>query len=114
MKVLSPLRHGIIDYGTVIVFALAPMVLGLDGMAATISYLLAVVHLMMTMLTDMPLGFFKLILMRFHSGVEMLVGPSLLAGALFLPQLFSGGEVFFIVSGIAIFLVWLLSNYHHS
>jgi hypothetical protein len=111
MKIISDTTHGILDYVTVALFALAPVVLGLTGTAALISYALAVIHLTMTVLTDMPLGVIKLIPMKLHSIVEMLVGPVLVVGALALPMLFAGGQAFFIAAGVVIFAVWLLSHY---
>ncbi len=111
MKVISDTTHGILDYATVGLFALAPSVLGLTGTAALISYALAGIHLAMTVLTDMPLGVIKVIPMKLHALVELLVGPTLVIGALALPALFAGGQTFFMAAGVLIFVVWLLSNY---
>jgi hypothetical protein len=111
MKILSDTAHGILDYVTVAVFALAPSLLGLTGTAALISYALAVIHLAMTVLTDMPLGVIKIIPLKLHALVELAVGPVLVVGALGLPSFFAGGQAFFVAAGVAIFLVWLLSNY---
>jgi hypothetical protein len=51
LKIISDEIHAALDYVTVVVFALAPTVIGLAGLAAIISYVLAVVHL------DYPCGF---------------------------------------------------------
>jgi hypothetical protein len=111
MKIISDKTHGILDYVTAALFALAPGVLGLTGTAALISYALAGTHLIMTVLTDMPLGIVKIIPMRLHALVEMLVGPILVIGALALPNLMVGGRGFFIIAGLGIFVVWMLSLY---
>ncbi len=111
MKIISDKIHGTLDYITVAVFALAPSVLGLTGTVALISYALAVIHLAMTVLTDMPLGIVKIIPLKLHALVELVVGPVLVVGALALPMLFSGGQAFFVVAGVAILAVWLLSSY---
>jgi len=111
MKIISDTTHGILDYVTVALFALAPSVLGLTGTAALISYALAVIHLAMTVLTDMPLGIIKIIPIKLHALVELVVGPVLVLGALALPMLFAGGQTFFMAAGVVIFAVWLLSNY---
>jgi murein L,D-transpeptidase YcbB/YkuD len=60
---------------------------------------------------DNALGLVKIIPMRLHALVEMLVGPTLLAVALLAPSLVMGAQGFFIASGIAICAVWLLSDY---
>jgi hypothetical protein len=111
MKVISATTHGILDYLTVAIFLLAPGLLGLGGVAALLSYGLAVIHLVITLLTDMPLGPVKLIPMTLHAFVEMLVGPALVASALLLPAIFGSGREFFLVMGSVIFAVWLSSDY---
>jgi uncharacterized membrane protein len=111
MKVISDKMHGTLDYITVAVFAVMPSVLGLTGTAALISYALAVIHLAMTVLTDMPLGIVKIIPLKLHALVELVVGPVLVVGALALPTLFSGGQAFFVAAGVAILAVWVLSSY---
>ena len=111
MKIISDTTHGVLDYVTVVLFALAPSLFGLTGTAALISYALAVIHLAMTVLTDMPLGVIKVIPIKLHALVELVVGPVLIIGALALPTLFAGGQAFFVAAGVVIFAVWLLSNY---
>ena len=112
MKIISDTAHGILDYLTVAIFALAPGILGLTGVAALVSYALAAIHLAMTLLTNMPLGVFKIIPMRLHALVEMLVGPVLVVAAL-VPTLLGDKREFFLVMGLVILVVWLLSSYGH-
>jgi hypothetical protein len=111
MKVISDTAHGILDYLTVAIFALAPSILGLTGFAALVSYALAAIHLIMTLLTNMPLGVVKIIPMRLHALVEMLVGPVLVVAALVLPTILGNKREFFLVMGLVILAVWLLSSY---
>lgn len=110
MKVLSHTTHGIVDYATVAMFALAPTILGFAGLAAIVSYALAVIHFLMTALTGMPLGIFEIIPFKLHATVELLVGPTLIAGAWTLPSIFAGGQIFFTIAGAAILLVWVSSE----
>lgn len=111
MKILSDTTHGILDYLTVALFVLAPSLFGFTGTAAIISYALAGIHLAMTLFTNMPLGIIKIIPMKLHAFVEMLVGPVLVIGALAVPALVTGGRAFFIAAGLVICAVWLLSHY---
>ena len=111
MKVISDTTHGILDYLTVAIFALAPSLLGFGGVAALISYCLAVIHLAMTLLTDMPLGPVKLIPVTLHAIVEVMVGPVLIVAALLLPAIFDGGRQFFLAMGCVILAVWFLSGH---
>jgi len=111
MKIISNTTHGILDYVTVAIFALAPSLLGFGGVAALLSYALAAVHLAMTLLTDMPLGPVKLIPINLHALVEMVVGPVLILAALLLPAIFAGGREFFVAMGFVILAVWFFSAY---
>lgn len=111
MKIISDQMHGVLDYVTVIIFALAPSVLGFAGVAAVVSYALAIIHLAMTLATNMPLGVVKLVPMKLHSIVELVVGPVLLVGGLLAPTLTTASRTFFVVMGVVIFAVWLLSSY---
>jgi len=111
MKIISDTTHGALDYLTVAIFALAPSLLDFGGVAALLSYGLAVIHLAMTLLTDMPLGPVKVIPMALHAFIEMIVGPVLILATLLLPGIFDGGREFFLTMGFVIFAVWLLSGY---
>ena len=106
---LSPRTHGIIDYVSVAVFALAPVVLGLDGVPATLSYALAAIHLLMTVLTAFPFGVVGRIPFRLHGTVELAVGAVLVA----LGALFFGGTPrwFYVAMGLVILAVWALTEY---
>jgi len=113
MKIISSEIHAALDYLTVIIFALAPMVIGLTGTAAIISYALAVVHLSMTLVTDMPFSLVKIVPIKLHALVEFTVGPVLVIGGLLL-ELPTPARTFFVAMGIIIFAVWLLSSYARS
>ncbi|WP_412069254.1 hypothetical protein [Rubrivirga sp. IMCC43871] len=106
---LSPRLHGVIDYVAVALFALAPSLLGLDGLAATLSYALAAIHLLMTLATAFPLGVVALVPFRLHGTVELAVGGALvLAGVL----AFDGAaQGFFVAMGAVILAVWAATTY---
>jgi hypothetical protein len=111
VKIISDQMHGVLDYITVIIFAIAPSLIGLTGVAAVVSYVLAIVHFSMTVTTNMPLGVVKLIPIKLHAIVELIVGPVLLVGGLAAPALSTDSRTFFVVMGAVIFAVWLLSSY---
>ena len=113
MKILSPTQHGYLDYLTVVIFLLAPSLIGLTGLAETIAYLLAGIHLAMTLVTDFPLGVVKKLPFSIHGWVERVVGPVLVL----LPFAFGfegAGKAFYIVIGIVIILVGLLTDYQQT
>ncbi len=110
MKILSPKIHGYLDFLTVIFFAVAPTVLGFDGLPAYISYALAVIHLGLTLITAFPKGIIGIVPFSVHGGIELIVSIVLLM----LPFILGFAETprnFFVGIGVVIFVVWLLSNY---
>lgn len=112
MNVLSPRNHAAIDYMTIVLFAVAPLVLGLDGAAATISYVLAAAHAAVTLATPPPVGFLRLLPMRLHGGIEVVVGALLVAGPWLLGDTFDGNDrTFFTVVGLVILAVWVVTHY---
>jgi hypothetical protein len=59
----------------------------------------------------MPLGAIKVIPMRLHALVEMLVGPVLVVAVLVLPTILGEKREFFLIMGLVISVVWFLSSY---
>ncbi len=112
MNRISPRLHGYLDYVTVVVFLLAPTLIGLTGLPAQLAYALAGIHLVMTLLTDFPLGVAKLIPFPMHGWIERAVGP-LLVLASFLPGFATDttAQVFYLVMGVVIIAVGLLTDY---
>lgn len=78
MKITSPTLHGCLDYVTVVLFLVAPTLVGLSGIAGTLSYTLAAIHLGMTLATDFSLGEVKVIPFAIHGWVERVVGLALI------------------------------------
>lgn len=112
MRILSPRIHGYLDYLVVALLLLAPSIFGFVGVAATICYVLAVVQFGMSLLTAYPLGAVKVIPFPVHGGIEFATSIFLVAS----PWLFNfahyrGEQLFFVISGIALFLVWMVTNY---
>jgi hypothetical protein len=114
MKIITKQMHAVLDYATVTAFLVAPTLFGLTGLAALLSYALAAIHFAMTAFTNMPGGLVKLIPLKLHAIVEMLVGPVLIVLALALPQFSAAERYFFIAAGVAIVAVWVLSEYDRA
>jgi hypothetical protein len=113
MKIISSTQHGYLDFLTVILFLVAPTIIGLTGVAGTIAYALAGIHLAMTLVTDFPLGVTKLVPFSIHGWVERVVGPTLVLLPFILG--FEGSaKVFYIVIGLVIILVGLLTDYQRT
>ena len=113
MKKLTATQHGYLDYATVLLFLAAPTLLGLTGFAGTFAYVLAVIHLAVTLLTNFPLSIYKLIPFHIHGWIERGVGPVLVL----VPFVFGfdGAAVgFYVVVGIVIILVGLMTDYGNN
>jgi hypothetical protein len=112
LKAIKAKEHGFLDYSVVLMFLAAPSILHFSNLPALISYNLGGIHLVLTMMADIPLGPMKFLPFQWHGRVEMVVGPLLIA----LPFLVGFGsepaaQYFFIVTGIVIMSVWLLTDY---
>ena len=104
--------HRFLDFITIVVFAAAPTVLGMTGAPAIISWVLAAVHLTLTLLTRFsaePGGIFPLAL---HGWIELAVGVVLIALP-FVPGWSDPERTFYIGIGVVILIVRLLSRYDH-
>ncbi len=102
--------HGILDYATVALFALAPSLLPLNELAVIISYSLAVIHLLMTILTDFSMGIIKVIPLKIHGYVEFVVGIAIPLLPFVLG--FEGLDLYFyLIAGISIFIVAHITEY---
>jgi hypothetical protein len=112
MKPISLTVHGVIDYLAVVILAVAPAVIGLSGWPAALSYALAGIHLLMTLLTDFPAGVIKVIPIALHQWVERIVGPVLIILAFV--SMTEAARAFFVAMGIIIFAVERLTAYRST
>lgn len=112
MKFLSPKIHGILDYAVILVLFIAPSLFNFPREASTVSYILGAAYVVLALTTAYPLGLAKLIPFTVHGTIELILSPFLVA----MPWLarFSQHDparYFFIVAGVALFFVWLTTDY---
>lgn len=110
MKILSSTVHGYLDYIVVAAFVFAPTLFGFAGAAATISYVLAGVHLALTVLTAFPPGLIKLVPAVIHGWIELVVAICLIALP-FVAGFTGAARNFYLAAGALIFIVWLITSY---
>ncbi|HLN80771.1 MAG TPA: hypothetical protein VK392_06220 [Thermoanaerobaculia bacterium] len=115
MRILSPRVHGVIDLITIALLVLGPLLVGLGGSPAAIAFTLAAIHLVLTLLTDFPMGAWKRIPFFVHGIIELVVG----IGLLILPSFAGYGpgspaRRFYLAMGAAILVVWALTAYRES
>jgi hypothetical protein len=111
MKFISPKIHGIIDYLVVIFLLASPTIFGFTGLLATFTYALAIVHLLLTILTDYNVGLIKVIPFTFHGTIEFIVGVALIVIAYTLFKDNAAGKLFYVIFGTVVLLTWLVTDY---
>ena len=110
MNLLTRSQHAYVDVAIVIIFALAPLLFGLEGGAATLAYVVAGVHLAMSLLTaGLPMAPGRLIPLPLHGLIEAAVGVILgLIGWLAFDET---AQAFYLVMAAVILLVFAVSPY---
>jgi hypothetical protein len=115
MKIISPKTHGVLDYLTILILAISPSLFDLKGPGKTLSYVLAVVHLVMTVATNFEMGLFKIIPLKIHGAIELAVSIGLLVVAILFRRTDDNTSFFFyLIFSIVLFVVWLGSDYRRS
>jgi hypothetical protein len=112
MKKLSPRVHGILDYFTVLLLLSSPSLFDMQTNGALFTYVLAIVHLILTLLTDFPPGVFKIIPLKLHGLIEIVVSIALIVVAVWFRS--SGDNVsfyYYLIFAIILFIVWTTSEY---
>ena len=112
MKPISPTFHGLLDYLTCGFFLTIPSLFDLTGSLAGICYALAAGYLVVSLLTNMPLGLLKWLPFWLHGRFEMVSGLVFIAS----PWLFgyAGNTTMrnlFIGVGIVFLVVFALTQW---
>ncbi|MEO7041331.1 MAG: hypothetical protein ABI035_03635 [Gemmatimonadaceae bacterium] len=110
MKLLPASVHRSLDMLAVLCFLGAPILLGLTGRPAMVSYALAAIHIIVTLATKFPDTGHRPVSLRVHGGIELVVGIALIV----LPWLagWNGtARTYYVTAGIILLIVWAVSNY---
>jgi hypothetical protein len=114
MKLLSPTIHGYIDYVTSAVFALAPALFMIEGVPRAVMgcYVIAGALLLVSLVTRYPLGVVPLVPFPVHGALELLGAPVIVAYPWIAGFQYIGpARNFYIIAGVAVFLLWLITDY---
>ncbi len=104
--------HGAIDYLVVIFLLLSPSLFGLKDITATFTYVLAAIHLLLTITKNFEFGLIKIIPFNIHGLIELIVSIVLIGVAFYLGNI--EGELsrnFYLLFAIAVFITWLVTDY---
>ena len=110
MNLLPASFHRSLDMLAIIVFLAAPILLGLSGGPAILSYALAAIHLVVTLATKFPDTGHRILSLRMHGGVELIVGVVLIVLP-FIVHWDGAARTYYVVFGVALLIVWSISNY---
>lgn len=110
---LTPRSHRALDYVLVAVFLVAPFALRLDGSAEVVCYVLAGVHVALTVVTRFPVpdADERPVPLPVHGYVEMGVGVALLVAPWLVTAWSTTAKGFLAVMGVVILVVWRLTPY---
>jgi hypothetical protein len=108
--------HGIADYAVGALLIIVAIAVGGDGAAVATGVVVGAVVLVVSMLTRYPLGVAKVLPFTLHSAGDYLAAALLLVApfALGFSDSDGGLTAFYIVAGLAVLAVSLITNYQYS
>jgi hypothetical protein len=108
--------HAIADYAVGITLIVVALAVGGSGVAVAAGVVVGAVVLLVSMLTRYPLGVAKVLPFTVHSAGDYLAAALLILSPFVLGFTDSdaGLSAFYIVAGIAVLLVSLVTNYQYS
>jgi hypothetical protein len=111
MKIISPKIHAVLDYLTVIFFAVSPSLFPLSAILMKMCYGLSIIHLLLTLTTQNFGGFVKVIPLRIHGLVEFVI--ALLFGIIALANFtgYNEDQVYFAALSVVFLLVFSLTDF---
>ena len=116
VRLLPAWLHAVADYAVGAVLILAALVAGGTAGAAATGIVVGATVLTVSMLTRYPLGVVKVLPFQVHSAGDYLAAALLLAApfTLHFRHSDSGLTVLYLVAGIAVLAVSLITNYQYS
>lgn len=108
--------HAIADYAVALTLIVVAVSVGGSAKAVAAGVVVGAVVLAVSMLTRYPLGVVKVLPFKLHSAGDYLAAALLVAApfALSFTHSDAGLSVFYIVAGVAVLAVSLITNYQYS
>ena len=116
IKILPAWFHAIADYAVGALLVVVPIVVGGSDKAVATGIVVGAVVLIVSMATRYPLGVFKVLPFTVHSAGDYLAAALLIVApfALSFDGSDSGLAAFYVVAGLAVLAVSLVTNYQYS
>lgn len=112
MKIISSKLHGILDYFLVLFLIASPTLFNLPETTVCFTYVLAGVHFVLTIATHFEVGLIKVLPLKIHGWIELIVSLALVGVAFYLGD--KEGEIarnFYLCFTAMVFITWLLTDY---
>ena len=116
VRLLPAWLHAVADYAVGAVLIIVAIASGATGKAVALGVVVGVTVVIVSMLTKYPLGVAKVLPFTVHSAGDYLAAALLILGpfALNVNSSDPGLTAFYVVAGIAVLLVSLITNYQYS
>ena len=116
VRLLPAWFHAIADYAVGIALIVVAAAVGGEGIAVATGVVVGAVVLAVSMLTKYPLGVMKVLPFEVHSGGDYLAAALLVLApfALGFTDTDGGLSAFYVVAGLAVLAVSLVTNYQYS
>ena len=116
VRLLPAWFHAIADYAVGLSLIVVAIAVGGSGIAIATGVVVGAVVLLVSMLTRYPLGVAKVLPFTVHSAGDYLAAALLIIGpfALGFDGTSGGLDVFYVVAGVAVLAVSLITNYQYS
>src|SRR4051812_35842782 len=116
VRLLPAWLHAIADYAVGLTLIAAAVIVGGSGEAIATGVVVGAVVLVVSMLTRYPLGVVKVLPFTIHSAGDYLAAALLVIApfALGFNDSDTGLSVFYVIAGIAVLAVSLITNYQYS
>ena len=116
VRVLPAWFHAVADYAVGITLIVVAIAVGGSGLAVATGVVVGAVVLLVSMLTKYPLGVAKVLPFTVHSAGDYLAAALLVISpfALSYTDTDGGLSAFYIVAGLAVLAVSLITNYQYS
>lgn len=115
-RLLPAWFHAVADYAVAVTLILVALAVGGSGKAVGTGVVVGAVVLAVSMLTRYPLGVVKVLPFKLHSAGDYLAAALLVAApfALSFHHSDPGLSVFYVVAGVAVLAVSLVTNYQYN
>jgi hypothetical protein len=111
MKLISPKLHGIIDYALIIFLYASPTLFAMPKDISTDTYLLATAQLILTIITDYSFGIFRVVPLKTHRIIELVVTAGLIISAFTILLYDERAKPYYAALGIFWFIVAVFTDH---